>query len=100
MVEQVQIPHSVVVGKAPLPAEIAVGGLAVNLKDRVLYTKGYDGIVIQLNEVTFDLVIEALGFIPVEGKGIALPAPATDAATVRDLANSMRALLISCGIGS
>jgi len=49
MVEQVQIPHSVVDGKKPLPAEIAVAGLAVNLADHSLYTKGYDGSVIRLN---------------------------------------------------
>jgi hypothetical protein len=100
MVEQVQIPHSVVVGKAPLPSELVVGGLAVNLKDRALYTKGYDDVVIQLNTVTFDQVIEALGFTPVKPEGASLPAPASDLATAIDLANSMRAALISCSIGS
>jgi hypothetical protein len=100
MVEQVQIPHSVVVGKEPLPSEIVLGGLAVNLKDRTLYTKGYDDIVIQLNKVTFELVIEALGYTPVEPKKAQLPAPAVDLETVLELANSMRAVLINCDIGS
>ena len=100
MVNQVQIPHSVVVGKAPLPSEIEVGGLAVNLKDRVLYSKGYDNVVIELSKVTFDKVIDALGFTPVEPKGISLPPPATDSASAITLANSIRNVLISCGIGS
>lgn len=49
MVKQVQIPHSVVEGKEPLPGEIEVAGLAVNLVDYSLFTKGYDGKVIRLN---------------------------------------------------
>lgn len=54
MVEQVQIPHSVVEGKAPQPQDLAVAGLAVNLKDFTLYTKGYDGVVIRLTGVVAD----------------------------------------------
>jgi len=50
MVEQVQIPHSVVAGKEPLPGELEIAGLAVNLVDGALYTKGYDGAVVRLNE--------------------------------------------------
>ena len=100
MVDQVQIPHSVVVGKKPLPSELVEGGLAVNLKDGALYTKGYDGVVIQLNQVTFEKIIEALGFTPVEPRGESLPAPASDLATVISLANGLRTALISCGIGS
>lgn len=100
MVDQVQIPHSVVLGKVPLPSELAVGGLAVNLKDRTLYTKGYDGVVIQLNQITFEQVIEALGFTPVEPEGSLLPAVATDLASALVLLNTIRSVLIECGIGS
>jgi hypothetical protein len=49
MVEQVQIPHSIVEGKKPLPAEVIVGGLAVNLTDYTLYSKGYDNVVIKVS---------------------------------------------------
>lgn len=52
MVEQVRIPHSVVSGKAPLPQELDIAGLAVNLKDYTLFTKGYDGVIIRLTGVT------------------------------------------------
>lgn len=100
MVDQVQIPHSVIVGKAPLASELVVGGLAVNLKDRVLYTKGYDGVVIQLTMATFDQVVTALGYTPVKPLGTALPPAASDLASVLLLANSMRNVLISCHIGS
>lgn len=100
MIEQVQIPHTVIAGKEPLPSEIDVGSLAVNLKDRALYTKGYDGVIIRLNEVTFDQVVHALGFTPVKPEGNALGEPASDLATAIALANSMRAALINCGIGS
>jgi len=67
MVEQVQIPHSVVVGKVPLPEEITVGGLAVNLKDFRLYSKGYDGLVIRLTgrvEVLDDSAADATVYLP------------------------------------
>lgn len=100
MVEQVQIPHSVVVGKEPSPEEIIVGGLAVNLADRALYTKGYDNVVIRLNDVTFDQVIKALKFTPVKPIAEPLPVPASDLATAIALVNTMRQALIDCGIGS
>jgi hypothetical protein len=158
MVEQVQIPHSVVAGKAPLPAEVIVGGLALNLKDYTLYSKGYDGVVFKLTGVvavkddtdtnavvyptwvkatdgsalqytsssklsfnpstgrlsatsfagngadltdfTAGQIVDALGYRPVEPEGTPLAPPATDLATVIDLANSIRAVLIGCGIGS
>jgi hypothetical protein len=67
MVDQVQIPHSVVVDKVPLPAEIIVGGLAANLTDFRLYSKGYDGVVIRLSgrvEITDDNVTDALVYLP------------------------------------
>jgi hypothetical protein len=67
MVDQVQIPHSVVVDKVPLPAEIIVGGLAANLTDFRLYSKGYDGVVIRLSgrvEITDDNVTNALVYLP------------------------------------
>jgi hypothetical protein len=67
MVEQVQIPHSVVEGKEPLPGEVVVGGLAVNLLDFRLYSKGYDGVVIRLNgrvEIEDDLETDARVYLP------------------------------------
>lgn len=67
MVDQVQIPHSVVVDKVPLPAEIIVGGLAANLKDFRLYSKGYDDVVIRLSgrvEITDDNVTNTLVYLP------------------------------------
>jgi hypothetical protein len=158
MVEQVQIPHSVVEGKAPLPSEVVEGGLAVNLTDHTLYSKGYDDVIIRLTGVvavkddtdtdavvyptwvkatvgnvlqytsssrlsfnpstgrlsatafagsgagltgfTSDQIVGALGYLPVEPEGTPLAPPATDLPTVIDLANSIRAVLISCGIGS
>lgn len=100
MVDQVQIPHSVVEGREPLPSELVVGGLAVNLKDRLLYTKGYDGVVIPLNQVVSEQIINALGFAPAKAVGNQLPAPAHDLATVISLANDMRVALINSGIGT
>jgi hypothetical protein len=67
MVDQVQIPHSVVVDKVPLPAEIIVGGLAANLTDFRLYSKGYDGVVIRLSgrvEIMDDNETDALVYLP------------------------------------
>ena len=67
MVEQVQVPHSVVVDKVPLPAEIITGGLAANLKDYRLYSKGYDGVVIRLSgrvEISDDNATNALVYLP------------------------------------
>jgi hypothetical protein len=67
MVEQVQIPHSVVEGKEPLPGEVVVGGLAVNLLDFRLYTKGYNGVVIRLSgrvEIEDDLETNATVYLP------------------------------------
>jgi hypothetical protein len=100
MFEQVLLPHSVVAGRVPTPDELGVGCLAINLKDRVLYTKGYDGIVIRLDVMTGEAIIQALGYTPVKGKGTALPQPATDQASAIDLVNKIRTVLIDCGIAS
>jgi len=86
MVDQVEIPHSVVAGKEPLPSEISIAGLAVNLKDGILYTKGYDGTIIRLTGI--------------KPKSTQLPAPATDLNSAIQLVNAIRTLLIDCGIGS
>jgi hypothetical protein len=67
MVEQVQVPHSVVQDKVPLPANLVQGGLAANLKDFRLYSKGYDGVVIRMSgraEVHDDTVTDATVYIP------------------------------------
>lgn len=155
MVDQVQIPHSVVEGKAPLPQEVAIAGLAVNLRDYTLYTKGYDGVIVRLTGVaaddndtdttvyptwakqgggarqytssgklsfnphtgelratsfrgngagltglTADQVENALGFVPVARRGDSLPPPASDLNTAIALANGLRQLLISSGLGA
>jgi hypothetical protein len=144
MVDQVQIPHSVIAGKKPLPAEVIVGGLALNLKDFTLYSKGYDGVVIRLtgvvsiendegaNTVVYLPWVKEIGngvkqyisssklsFNPAsgqlratsfagDGSGLAglaksvstvLPPPAADLASVIALANGIREILISAGIG-
>lgn len=155
MVDQMQIPHSVVEGKVPLPHELEIAGLAVNLKDFTLFTKGYDGLIIRLTGVagddnSIDAVVYpmwskpgggsrqytssgklsfnpstgelsavsfrgsaaaltgltsgqvqvALGFLPIRPRGDELPPPASDLASVISLANGIRQLLISSGIGS
>jgi hypothetical protein len=51
LVNQVQVPHSVVAGKQPQPVDVIEGGLALNLKDGTLYSKGYDGVIIRLTGV-------------------------------------------------
>lgn len=51
MVVQVQVPHSVIAGKKPLPTEVIVGGLALNLTDYTLYSKGYDDVIVRLTGV-------------------------------------------------
>lgn len=158
MVQQVQVPHSVVEGKKPVASEIAVAGLAVNLKDYTLYTKGYDDVIIRLTGVvevhddnetnsvvylpwvkqvngkvtqytssgklsfnpstgrlratsfagegsaltgfTAGQIEDALGFVPVDRIGVALPQNATDLSTAIALVNAIRAALVSCGIAS
>lgn len=100
MVEQLQLPHSVVVGKEPAPNELVVGGLAINLKDRALYTKGYDGVVFRLNAIDFHQVVEALGYTPVEPIAASLPPTANDLASAITLVNAVRWVLIECRLGS
>lgn len=144
MVDQVQIPHSVIAGKKPQPAEVIEGGLALNLKDFTLYSKGYDGVVIRLtgvvsieNDVATNQTVylpwvkeigngvqqyvssSKLSFNPSTGQlratsfagdgsnlvglaksvSTALPPAAVDLPSVIALANGMRSILISAGIG-
>lgn len=159
MLEQVQVPHSVIEDKQPQPGELIEGALAVNLKDFRLYSKGYDGVVVrlsgrievkaddiatdatvyipwvkkttgnldanvssaklsfnpasgllsassfagdggQLTGFTPEQIEGALGYLPVEPIGATLAPEASDLDTAIALANSMRAALISSGIGA
>jgi hypothetical protein len=66
MVDQVQVPHSVVADKVPAPGELVEGGLAVNLADYRLYTKGYNGLVIRLSgrvEIKDDVDTDAVVYL-------------------------------------
>ncbi len=70
-------PRSSVAQKVPLASEVGIGGLAINLKDRSLYSKGYDGIVFRLegdggngtvaSASTIDLDSLVVGFVDVTG---------------------------------
>ncbi len=97
--QQVQIPHSVVQGRVPSPAEVVVGGLAVNLVDKRLFSKDYQGNVVELTSVTSQKIKDALGFTPAATNGTELPPPANDLATAITLLNAIRSVLISSGIG-
>lgn len=100
MVEQVQVPHSVVPGKSPLPSELAIAGLAVNLKDGTLFTKGYDEVVIPVGEVTYQKISAALKSPEAVAGREVLPQPASDLATAIALVNAIRQALIDFGIAS
>jgi len=100
MFEQVQVPHSVVAGRVPAPGEVIVGGLAVNLADRKLFSKDYEGDVIDLTAVTSQAVKDALGYVPAKTSAVALPPPASDLATAITLLNAIRDVLIGCEIGT
>lgn len=47
-IKQIQFKRSNVAGKRPLPADIAEGELAINIKDSTLFTKNADGQIIDL----------------------------------------------------
>lgn len=47
-IKQIQFKRSNVAGKRPLPADIAEGELAINIKDSTLFTKNADGAIIDL----------------------------------------------------
>lgn len=99
MFQQVQIPHSVVAGRVPTPAEVVVGGIAVNITDRKLFSKDYSGKVTELSPITPDSVKAGLGYAPAQAIEQALPPPANDLASAITLLNAIRTALISCGIG-
>lgn len=47
-IKQIQFKRSNVAGKRPLPADIAEGELAINIKDATMFTKNADGAIIDL----------------------------------------------------
>lgn len=47
-IKQIQFKRSNVAGKRPLPADLAEGELAINIKDSTLFTKNADGTIIDL----------------------------------------------------
>jgi hypothetical protein len=47
-IKQIQFKRSNVAGKRPLPADVAEGELAINIKDATLFTKNADGTIIDL----------------------------------------------------
>lgn len=47
-IKQIQFKRSNTAGKRPLPADIAEGELALNIKDATLFTKNADGVIIDL----------------------------------------------------
>lgn len=47
-IKQIQFKRSNVAGKRPLPADLAEGELAINIKDSTLFTKNADGSIIDL----------------------------------------------------
>lgn len=47
-IKQIQFKRSNVAGKRPLPADLAEGELAINIKDATLFTKNADGTIIDL----------------------------------------------------
>ena len=47
-IKQIQFKRSNVAGKRPLPADIAEGELAINIKDATMFTKSADGAIIDL----------------------------------------------------
>ncbi len=76
--------RSTVVGKVPLPADLQIGELAINLADRKIYTKDANSAVVQLNDaagvgsfnsrtgavtLTSSDVTTALGYTPLNKAG-------------------------------
>lgn len=71
-IKQIQFKRSKVAGKKPTPAQLAEGELAINLKDRTLYTKDDSGNIVDLGFAKGGAVdgdITQTGNLTVNGNG-------------------------------